>query len=92
MRDSEIVNCWPTIALLAGLRVGGGVLALSEIASDDCHVTTETQLEEEELGVLLWREGGCSNHKKAAGSEESRFYALKCPTGEFENCHILVAH
>ena len=30
--------------------VGAGGLALSRIASDDCHVTTETQqLEEEEL-------------------------------------------
>ena len=36
-------------------------------------MTTETQLEEEELGVLLWREGGCSNHKKAAGSESQDF-------------------
>ena len=49
--------------------------ALSGIASDDCHVTTETQLEEEEgrkeAGSFMDSRGNgcCSNHKKAAGRE-----------------------
>ena len=60
--------------------MGAGGLALSRIASDDCHVTTETQqLEEEELqeeaagSFYGAEEDGCSDHKKAAGSGESRF-------------------
>ena len=45
-------------------------MALSGIASDDCHVTTETQLEEVEKRKPgpLWGSAS-SNQKKAAGAE-----------------------
>ena len=53
--------------------------ALSGIASDDCHVTMETQLEEEEgrkeAGSFMDSRGNgcCSNHKKAAGARSQDF-------------------
>ena len=56
-------------------------MALSGIASDDCHVTTETQLEEVEKRKPgpLWGSAS-SNQKKAAGAE-ILFYVPFPPLG-----------
>ena len=65
-------------------------MALSGIASDDCHVTTETQLEEVEKRKPgpLWGSDS-SNQKKAAGAE-ILFYVPFPPLGlwgvQEENC------